>query len=104
MTVGEFVKLKKRLHCRAKEILACLGQDVAGEIHYHTRGDLMVIRIMDRFMVKLTMRNGKRMTIYSTRNGTEDPLGWNHKEVVRHYNRALQLIDQAMILEDLANA
>lgn len=111
MTNDEFKELKARLVERAKQVIIRLGSSMAGTdgpIHHFRRGDCAVVQHEGQLFVmtpsKNYLTNSVRFSkVYEERGGVEVPMGLSHFELVRQYQLALQELDRALILEDLAD-
>lgn len=111
MTVDEFKELKARLVARAREALDKLGDQVAGRegpIIFYKMPNSAVVSYGTQLFIKAPFKNYLTgnvalSKIYEERDGREVGVGLNHKELVSYYEFALEELDRALLLEDLAN-
>lgn len=106
MTVDEFKALKKRVIDRSRWALEVAGDDVDSMgLRFVLLGPLSVALLRGTFKIQLHFQpdKGGSMSVYEEKDGFELQLRWSHKELVRHYNRVLDIIAKELVLEDLAS-
>jgi hypothetical protein len=108
MTVDEFIALKTEVRCRAVQALSTLGQVVVvnpdgGGPKVFTYPGLSVVGVPGTFRVSLDVLKQGLVAVYEEHRGEEQTLAHSHVALVFHYNRALELLNRALVLEDLAD-